>query len=244
MTSEVRAHETRKRRRDEAPLTLEEPAPRVLGFWDQGAFWANLGVSLFAFSGAYTVLAPDANGKPTLPIAAGIVAMIVGTVLGGLMLGLAAAPGARTGRPAMVLLRGLFGVRLSYVPTVLNIAQLVGWGTFELIVIADAARANRGDALAAKLAPARVRGAFPELPFGSDLTSEEVELARALKWLKLRTASWRDWLAVAGQALATKPQSARSRAALERMGLADAAGVRERIERRLVSVALRASKPA
>ncbi|WP_242882758.1 purine-cytosine permease family protein [Actinomadura litoris] len=127
--------------RDEVPYTLDEPAPKVLGFWDQSAFWANLGVSLFAFSGAYTVLAPDADGKPTLSIVAGIVAMAVGTVLGGLMLGLAAAPGARTGQPAMVLLRGLFGARLSYVPTVLNIAQLVGWGTFELIVIADAARA-------------------------------------------------------------------------------------------------------
>ncbi|POM26196.1 Permease for cytosine/purines, uracil, thiamine, allantoin [Actinomadura rubteroloni] len=128
-------------RADEVPYTLDEPAPKVLGFWDQSAFWANLGVSLFAFSGAYTVLAPDAAGRPTLPILAGIVAMAVGTALGGLMLGLAAAPGAKTGQPAMVLLRGLFGARLSYVPTVLNIAQLVGWGTFELIVIADAARA-------------------------------------------------------------------------------------------------------
>ncbi|MBE1532504.1 purine-cytosine permease family protein [Actinomadura algeriensis] len=125
---------------DEVPYTLDEPAPKVLGFWDQSAFWANLGVSLLAFSGAYTVLAPDEDGVPTLSIAAGIVAMIVGTVVGGLMLGLAAVPGARTGRPAMVLLRGLFGARLSYVPTVLNIAQLIGWGTFELIVIADAAR--------------------------------------------------------------------------------------------------------
>jgi putative hydroxymethylpyrimidine transporter CytX len=71
---------------------------------------------------------------------AGIVAMAVGTIIGGLMLGLAAVPGARTGQPAMVLLRGLFGARLSYAPTILNIAQLVGWGTFELIVIADAAR--------------------------------------------------------------------------------------------------------
>jgi putative hydroxymethylpyrimidine transporter CytX len=131
----------RARPRDEVPFTLAEPAPKVLGFWDQSAFWANLGVSLFAFSGAYTVLAPDENGLATLSIAAGIVAMIVGTVLGGLMLGLAAVPGARTGQPAMVLLRGLFGARLSYVPTVLNVAQLIGWGTFELIVIADAATA-------------------------------------------------------------------------------------------------------
>ncbi|WP_067485300.1 purine-cytosine permease family protein [Actinomadura hibisca] len=126
---------------DEVPYTLDQPAPKVLGFWDQGAFWANLGVSLFAFSGAYTVLAPDEAGKPTLSIVAGIVAMAVGTALGGLMLGLAAAPGAKTGQPAMVLLRGLFGAKLSYVPTVLNIAQLIGWGTFELIVIAGAAQA-------------------------------------------------------------------------------------------------------
>ncbi|XRQ09508.1 purine-cytosine permease family protein [Actinomadura welshii] len=132
MTSDTRSS-------NEAPFTLDEPAPKVLGFWDQGAFWANLGVSLLAFSGAYTVLAPDADGNPTLSILAGIVAMAAGTILGGLMLGLAAVPGARTGRPAMVLLRGLFGARLSYAPTVLNIAQLVGWGTFELIVIADAA---------------------------------------------------------------------------------------------------------
>ncbi|MBH0780667.1 purine-cytosine permease family protein [Nocardia bovistercoris] len=124
---------------NEAPLTLDQPAPRVLSFWDQSAFWANLGVSLFAFSGAYTVLAPDEGGAARLSIAAGILAMVVGTVIGGFMLGLAAVPGARTGKPAMMLLRGLFGAKPSYVPTVLNIAQLIGWGTFELIVIADAA---------------------------------------------------------------------------------------------------------
>jgi putative hydroxymethylpyrimidine transporter CytX len=140
VTSDVDKRAADARPRNEVPYTLDEPAPKVLGFWDQSAFWANLGVSLLAFSGAYTVLAPDAAGAPTISIAAGIVAMAVGTVLGGLMLGLAAVPGARTGQPAMVLLRGLFGARLSYAPTVLNVAQLVGWGTFELIVIADAAR--------------------------------------------------------------------------------------------------------
>ncbi|MFD0539080.1 purine-cytosine permease family protein [Actinomadura luteofluorescens] len=140
MTSDVEKRPEGERARDEVPFTLDEPAPKVLGFWDQSAFWGNLGVSLLAFSGAYTVLAPDADGQPTISIMAGIVAMAVGTALGGLMLGLAAVPGARTGQPAMVLLRDLFGARLSYAPTVLNIAQLIGWGTFELIVIADAAR--------------------------------------------------------------------------------------------------------
>jgi putative hydroxymethylpyrimidine transporter CytX len=124
----------------EVPYTLAEGAPRVLSFWDQSAFWGNLGVSLLAFSGAYTVLAPDDKGNPQLSISAGIVAMIVGTVVGGLMLGLAAIPGARTGAPAMVLLRGLFGARPSYVVTFLNVLQLVGWGTFELITIGDGAK--------------------------------------------------------------------------------------------------------
>jgi putative hydroxymethylpyrimidine transporter CytX len=130
---------TVERPRNEAPYTLDEPAPKVLSFWDQSAFWANLGVSLLAFSGAVTVLAPDADGTPRLPILAGIVAMIVGTAIGGVMLGLAAVPGTRAGVPAMMLLRGLFGTRLSYVPSVLNALQMIGWGTFELIVIADAA---------------------------------------------------------------------------------------------------------
>ncbi|NKY30891.1 purine-cytosine permease family protein [Nocardia gamkensis] len=123
----------------EAPLTLDQPAPKVLSFWDQSAFWANLGVSLFAFSGAYTVLAPNAEGAAQLSIAAGILATVLGTLVGAAMLGAAALTGARTGQPAMVLLRGLFGAKLSYLPTALNIAQLIGWGTFELIVIGDAA---------------------------------------------------------------------------------------------------------
>ena len=39
----------------------------------------------------------------------------------------------------MVLLRGLFGARLSYLPTAINMLQLLGWGVFELVTIATAA---------------------------------------------------------------------------------------------------------
>jgi putative hydroxymethylpyrimidine transporter CytX len=38
----------------------------------------------------------------------------------------------------MVLLRGLFGRRLSYLPTLVNVVQLVGWSVFEIVVIAAA----------------------------------------------------------------------------------------------------------
>jgi putative hydroxymethylpyrimidine transporter CytX len=119
----------------EVPNTLAERPPRTLGFLDQGAFWANLGVSLLGFSGALAVLTP--SNAPRLSITAAVVATVVGTVLGAAMVGLSAIPGARTGAPSMVVLRGLFGTRLSYLPTMLNILQLLGWGTFELLVIAQ-----------------------------------------------------------------------------------------------------------
>ena len=123
----------------EVAPTLAGPTPKTLSFVDQAAFWANLGVTLLGFSAAGYVLAP-ANA-PRLSIVAAIVATIVGTVLGSVMVGLAAVPGAQTDAPAMVVLRGLFGGRLSALPTVVNILQLIGWGTFELLVIAPAAQA-------------------------------------------------------------------------------------------------------
>ena len=120
----------------EAPLTLEQEAPRVLGFLDQLGLWGNLGVSLLGPVGAIGVLAPA--GFPTLPLVGAFAAVVVGTVLGTLLVSAAAVPGAQTGAPSMVLLRGLFGTRLSYLPTVLNVVQLVGWGVFEIVVIAAA----------------------------------------------------------------------------------------------------------
>ena len=123
----------------EAPITLDEPAAKALGFFDQVGLWGNLGVSLLGFTGAMVVLQPFGPGTAKLSFVAALVATVVGTALGTAAVGLAAVPGARTGSPAMVLLRGLFGARLSYLPTVLNILQLLGWGTFEIVVISSAA---------------------------------------------------------------------------------------------------------
>lgn len=119
--------------RAEAPLVLDTEPPRPLGFRDQAAFWANLGVSLLGFSGAAWVLTP--SGHPRLSLLAALTATVLGTVCGTLMLAVSGVLGARTGAPAMAVLRGLFGTRLSYLPTVLNIVQCVGWGVFELTVI-------------------------------------------------------------------------------------------------------------
>ena len=117
----------------EAPATLNEAAPRTLNVFDQFGFWGNVGVSLLGFSGAVAVLAPV--GVAQLSFVAAVTAAIVGSALGGLILGASLVLGARTGAPAMVLLRGLLGAKASFVPTVLNIAQCLGWSVFELVTI-------------------------------------------------------------------------------------------------------------
>lgn len=137
--------ESTRSKRDEVPLTLDEAPPQTLGLLDQGAFWANLGVSLLGFSGALVLINP--LGDEPLTFTGAMLAAVIGSLVGTAMVGLAAVPGAYTGQPAMVLLRGLFGARLSYVPTVLNIIQMLGWGAFELWVIAQGARAIVGDAV-------------------------------------------------------------------------------------------------
>jgi NCS1 family nucleobase:cation symporter-1 len=122
----------------EAPITLTTDPPRPLRFSDQLALWANLGISLFGpLTGA---LIATTAGSLGLAMAA----IVAGCGLGAILLGASAVIGASTGAPAMVSLRGLVGRRGSVVPTLLNIAQNVGWATLEIIVISTAAVAVLG----------------------------------------------------------------------------------------------------
>ncbi len=122
----------------EAPLVLTTEPPRPLRFTDQLAMWANLGISLFGpLTGA---LIATTAGSVWLAI----VAILVGCALGAALLGASAVFGASTGAPAMVSLRGMLGRRGSVVPTLLNVAQNVGWATMEIIVISTAAVAVLG----------------------------------------------------------------------------------------------------
>ena len=124
----------------EAPLVLTTEPPRPLGFLDQLAMWGNLGISLFGpLTGA---LVATTTGSVPLAIAA----IVVGCALGATLLGASAVFGATTGAPAMVSMRGMLGRRGSILPTLLNIAQNIGWATMEIIVIATAAVAILGPA--------------------------------------------------------------------------------------------------
>lgn len=127
-------------RHSEVARTLAEPVPQALSVLDQFGLWGNLGVSLLGFTAAIFVLQPGGLGTPELSMAAALTAIITGTVLGTLPFALAGVAGAQTGAPAMVLLRGLFGAKLSYLPTAANILQCLGWGVFELVTIATAAQ--------------------------------------------------------------------------------------------------------
>src|SRR3954467_10288850 len=124
--------------RNEAPFTLEEPPPRVLGWFDQIGLWGNLGMSILGPVTAIYILQPYQLGQMSYVAAA--TAIVVGTILGTLLIAAAAVPGAQTGAPSMVLLRGLFGARLSYLPTLLNVTQLIGWSVFEIVTITAAAQ--------------------------------------------------------------------------------------------------------
>jgi nucleobase:cation symporter-1, NCS1 family len=129
-------HQPASRASAEVPHTLAEAPPRALRLVDQLGLWGNLGVSLLGFTGAIFLLVPIA--EPGMSLGAAVVALLVGTVLGSLCVAVSAVPGARTGAPSMVLLRGLFGTKASYLPTALNVVQLLGWTTFELVTIGTA----------------------------------------------------------------------------------------------------------
>ena len=114
-----------------------DPVPErlhVLSALDSTLLWGNLSVSLL-------VIVIGALLVPALSLRDALLAIVVGAVAGNALLGLAALIGADARVPGMVLLRAPLGRRGSYAPTVLNVAQNVGWSTFELIIIAAAAAA-------------------------------------------------------------------------------------------------------
>jgi nucleobase:cation symporter-1, NCS1 family len=103
---------------------------RLLGFVDTTMLWTNLGISLL-------VLVLPAYFDLDLKHA--LLATALGGVIGNAMLALAALIGADARVPTMVLQRAPLGRRGSYLATVLNVLQCLGWAIFELIVIATAA---------------------------------------------------------------------------------------------------------
>ncbi len=104
--------------------------------------------------------------------------------------------------------------------------------------IHDRHRNNLPGALERALAPHRAAGLFGELPFGGDLSAEEITLGRALRRMQARAGTWRGRLALVARLLRPLPRDAALRPLLARMDLATPRGLRERLWRRLVTAAL------
>ncbi len=109
---------------------------KTLGGLDYFILWSSLGVGLLVFSaGSFLSAASFVDA---------VLAIIVGSAAGSILLALAGKIGSDHGIPSLITMRPAFGIRGSYLPAALNIMQLVGWTTFEIMIMARAAEMLAG----------------------------------------------------------------------------------------------------
>ena len=107
---------------DLSPVPIER---RVMSALDTAVLWGDLSIGVL-------VLVAGGLLVPAMSIPTALVAIVLGSIMGSLLLAAAGYIGAREGVPAMVLLRGALGRRGSWVPSALNALQLIGWTAVEL----------------------------------------------------------------------------------------------------------------
>lgn len=107
---------------------------RRLSALDLAILWGDLGVGLL-------VLQAGALLVPGLGAGEALLATVVGSLIGVTLLAIAAYVAADAGVPTMVLSRAAMGLRGSALPTLLNVVQLLGWTSFEILVMAQFANA-------------------------------------------------------------------------------------------------------
>ena len=100
---------------------------------------------------------------------------------------------------------------------------------------------NTLDALAATLKPFRISGVLPDYPLGSDFTLVEERLVRALGWLQRRTATKLGTMRTVLSALCWAAGAADAQA-MQRMGLGSPRALRERLDARLLAMALHGTR--
>ncbi len=104
--------------------------------------------------------------------------------------------------------------------------------------IPQSCRDNSPARLEREFAQLRRAGFFSEYPFGTDLTEEEIALARALKHLEARSTGWRGRVQTLAAAIARGRSAPRHAGPLRRMQLERPRGVKQRMLARLVALAL------
>ncbi len=111
-------------------LTPLAVGDRLFGWSDHAALWLSLGVGLLVMQiGAFLV--------PALGTQAALVVIVCGSVLGAGLLGWTAKIGCDSGLSSAGLMHATYGSSFARLPVLLNIVQLIGWTTFELVVMRD-----------------------------------------------------------------------------------------------------------
>lgn len=145
-------------------------AERLFGWRDHAALWLSLGVGLLVMQvGSYLV--------PALGTRAAMLAIVGGSLLGAGLLAWTAKLGCDSALSSAGLMHAAYGSSFARLPVLLNIVQLIGWTTFELVVMRDGVVAIGRQAgilpapvelAAAGTAPASAAvsaaGVFPALP--------------------------------------------------------------------------------
>ncbi|MBU0746399.1 MAG: cytosine permease [Gammaproteobacteria bacterium] len=111
-----------------APVSSDR---RVFQWHDHASLWFSLGVGLLVMQvGAYLM--------PALGTQEALIAIVAGSIVGAGLLGWVAKLGCDSGLASAGLMHAVYGRTFASLPIILNIVQLVGWGTFELVVMRDA----------------------------------------------------------------------------------------------------------
>ena len=128
-----------------SPLAASD---RRFGWHDHAALWLSLGVGLLVMQvGSYLVPAVG-------PRQAALV-IVIGSILGAGLLAWTAKLGCDSGLSSAGLMHATYGSGFARLPILLNIVQLIGWTTFELVVMRDGtvAIAKQAGGLEANWAP-------------------------------------------------------------------------------------------
>ncbi|KWS10052.1 nitrate reductase [Pseudomonas syringae pv. syringae] len=115
-----------------SPDTPVPASQRVFGGRDLFSLWFSLGIGLM-------VLQTGALLAPGLGMSGSMLAIFLGTLVGVLLLASVGVIGSDTGLSSMAALKLSLGSKGASLPAVLNLLQLIGWGSFEIIVMRDAA---------------------------------------------------------------------------------------------------------
>lgn len=131
---------------------------RVFTGFSHASLWFSLGVGLLVMQvGAYLV--------PAMGTSDALMAIMMGSILGAALLAAAAKLGCDSGLSSAGLMHRVYGSAFARLPVVLNIVQLIGWTTFELVVMRDGTSAIGERALGIQL-----NTLWPTLLWGGVLT--------------------------------------------------------------------------